>query len=159
MALTVLAVIGIRVQAQKLMPPIYGEARIDVTKPATKVSGNEIVTTVLVKNMEAAPIAGFQIDEYWYDSNGTPMGATTYRHPKPLQARRGHHGDTEDAAHAAHEPQQGGLHARARHDQADHRPETRRAEDVERTTTSDYRLRTDGPCRIPRVSSPTRSRR
>ena len=42
MALTVLAVIGIRVQAQKLMPPIYGEARIDVTKPATKVSGNEI---------------------------------------------------------------------------------------------------------------------
>jgi hypothetical protein len=41
-ALTVLAVIGIRVQAQKLMPPIYGEARIDVTKPATKVSGNEI---------------------------------------------------------------------------------------------------------------------
>ena len=50
-ALTVLAVIGIRVQAQKLMPPIYGEARIDVTKPATKVSGNEIITTVLVKNM------------------------------------------------------------------------------------------------------------
>jgi acyl dehydratase len=71
--------------AQKLTPPIYGEAKVDVTKPATKVSGNQVITTVLVKNMEAAPIAGFQIDEYWYDTNGTPLGATTYRHPKPLQ--------------------------------------------------------------------------
>ena len=84
-ALSVLAVTGIRVQAQKVLPPIYGEAKIEITKPATKVSGNEIITTVLVKNMEAVPIAGFQIDEYWYDTNGTPMGATTYRHPRPLQ--------------------------------------------------------------------------
>lgn len=85
MALTVLAVAGIRVQAQKLAPPIYGEAKIQVTKPATKISGNEVVTTLMVKNLETAPIAGLQIDEFWYDSNGTPMGATTYRHPKPLQ--------------------------------------------------------------------------
>jgi hypothetical protein len=84
--LSVLAVTGIRVQAQKVLPPIYGDAKIEITKPATKVSGNEIITTVLVKNMEAVPIAGLQIDEHWYDSNGTPMGATTYRHPRPFQA-------------------------------------------------------------------------
>jgi hypothetical protein len=82
-ALTVLAVVGI--EAQKLAPPIYGEAKIQVTKPATKITGNEVITTLMVKNMETAPIAGLQIDEFWYDSNGTPMGATTYRHPKPLQ--------------------------------------------------------------------------
>lgn len=83
MALTVLAVAGI--EAQKLMPPIYGEAKIQITKPAMKISGNEVITTLMVKNMETAPIAGLKIDEFWYDSNGTPMGATTYRHPKPLQ--------------------------------------------------------------------------
>ena len=81
MALSVLAVTGIRAQAQKVLPPIYGEAKIEITKPAMKVSGNEIVTTVLVKNMEAVPIAGFQIDEYWYDTNGTPMGTTHTREP------------------------------------------------------------------------------
>jgi hypothetical protein len=82
-ALTVLTSTGL--QGQKLMPPFYGEAKIQVTKPDTKISGNEVVTRLMVKNMEAAPIAGLQIDEFWYDSNGTPMGATTYRHPKPLQ--------------------------------------------------------------------------
>ena len=84
-AFTVLAVLGIRVHAQKLAPPIYGEAKIQVTKPATKIAGNEVITTLMVKNIETAPIAGLQIDEFWYDSNGTPMGATTYRHPRPLQ--------------------------------------------------------------------------
>src|SRR4029078_9930058 len=74
------------VRAEKCLPRVYGEAKIEITKPATKVSGNEIVTTVLVKNMEAAPIAGFQIAEYWYDSNGTPVGRTTSRDPRPLQA-------------------------------------------------------------------------
>jgi hypothetical protein len=82
-AFAVLTSIG--TQAQKLMPPFYGEAKIEITKPDTKISGNEVVTRLMVKNMEASPIAGLQIDEFWYDSNGTPMGATTYRHPKPLQ--------------------------------------------------------------------------
>jgi hypothetical protein len=77
---------GAQAQAPKLASPIYGEAKIEVTKPATKISGNEVITTLMVKNTEAAPIAGLQIDEFWYDSNGTPMGATTYRHPRPLQA-------------------------------------------------------------------------
>ena len=84
MALPVLAVAGI--EAQKLMPPIYGEAKIEITKPAMKFSGNEVITTLQIKNMEAAPIAGLKVDEFWYDSNGRPMATTTYVHPKPLQA-------------------------------------------------------------------------
>lgn len=83
MALAVLAVGGI--QAQKLAPAIYGEAKVEITKPAMKVTGNEVVTTVMVKNMETGPIAGLKLDEFWYDSNGRPMATTTYLHPKPLQ--------------------------------------------------------------------------
>jgi hypothetical protein len=76
---------GVQAQAPKLMPPIYGEAKLEITKPATKVNGNEVITTLMIKNMESAPIAGLQIDEYWYDAAGSPLGATTYRHPRPLQ--------------------------------------------------------------------------
>lgn len=85
MALTVLAAAGV-VQAQKLAPALYGEAKIQITKPAMKVTGNEVITTLQVKNMETAPIAGLKVDEFWYDSNGRPMATTTYLHPKPLQA-------------------------------------------------------------------------
>lgn len=70
--------------AGKLVAPIYGEAKIEITKPATKVVGTEIVTTILVKNVEALPIAGLQVDEYWYDAAGQPLGGGKYRHSKPL---------------------------------------------------------------------------
>jgi flagellar basal body L-ring protein FlgH len=83
--LTATATAAAWAQAPKLVPPIYGEAKLEVTRPATKVSGNQVITTLNVKNMEAVPIAGLQIEEYWYDVNGQPLGATTYRHPKPLQ--------------------------------------------------------------------------
>jgi hypothetical protein len=70
----------------KLVTPIYGEANIVITKPVTKVQGKDIVTTLFVKNVDAAPIAGLIVDQYWYDLAGTPLGADRYRHPRPLQA-------------------------------------------------------------------------
>ena len=69
----------------KLVNPIYGEAQIQITKPATKMVGSEVVTTLLVKNVDKAPIAGFVAEEYWYDRAGNPLGGGTYRHPKPIQ--------------------------------------------------------------------------
>jgi hypothetical protein len=69
----------------RLVTPIYGEANIQITKPATKVLGKEIITTLFVKNVDSAPIAGLIIDQYWYDTAGNALGADRYRHPKPLQ--------------------------------------------------------------------------
>ncbi len=74
-----------RQAAPKLVAPIYGEAKVEITKPATKVVGNELVTTVMVKNVEAAPIAGLQVDEYWYDAGGQPLGGGKFRNSKPLK--------------------------------------------------------------------------
>ena len=48
----------------KLVNPVYGEAQIQITKPATKMVGGDVVTTVLVKNVDKAPIAGFVAEEY-----------------------------------------------------------------------------------------------
>jgi hypothetical protein len=72
-------------QGAKLVAPIHGEAAIQITKPSTKAVGKEVVTTILVKNVDKAPIAGFKVEEYWYDRGGNPLGGGTYRHPRPIQ--------------------------------------------------------------------------
>ena len=71
--------------AQKLIAPVRGNAKIEMTKPNTKVSAREIVTTFLIKNIEAAPIAGLKVEENWYDKAGNPVMGDTFRNPKPLQ--------------------------------------------------------------------------
>ncbi|MCA1584138.1 MAG: hypothetical protein LC791_04975 [Acidobacteria bacterium] len=69
---------------RKLIAPVRGEATIEMTPPATKVVGTEVVTTIIVKNTSSGAIAGFKIEENWYDKGGNPIGGDTYRHPRPL---------------------------------------------------------------------------
>jgi hypothetical protein len=71
--------------AQKLVAPVRGNAKVEITKPNTKVTATEIVTTFLLKNIEAAPIAGLKVEENWYDKAGNPVMGDTFRNPKPLQ--------------------------------------------------------------------------
>jgi hypothetical protein len=69
---------------RKLVAPVRGEAKIEITKPDTKVNGNDVVTVIRVKNMMSAPIAGFKIEENWF-KGGDAIGGDVYRHPRPLQ--------------------------------------------------------------------------
>jgi hypothetical protein len=69
---------------RKLISPQRGDANIEITKPDTKAPGAEVLTTILVKNVSPAPIAGFKVEENWYDKAGNPVGGGIYRHPKPL---------------------------------------------------------------------------
>lgn len=71
--------------AQKLVAPVRGNAKVEITRPNTRIVGKEVVTTFLLKNIEAAPIAGLKIDENWYDKAGNPVMGDTFRHLKPLQ--------------------------------------------------------------------------
>jgi hypothetical protein len=71
--------------AQKLVAPVRGNAKVEITKPETKVSAKEIVTTFRLRNIEAAPIAGLKVEENWYDKSGNPVMGDTFRNPKPLQ--------------------------------------------------------------------------
>ena len=71
--------------AQKLVAPVRGNAKVEITKPETKVSAKEIVTTFRLRNIEAAPIAGLKVEENWYDKAGNPVTGDNYRHRTPLQ--------------------------------------------------------------------------
>jgi hypothetical protein len=69
----------------KLVSPIRGEAEVGYTKPVVQRKGQTIVTTIKVKNLANAPIAGFRVDEFWYDKAGeTIAGSPTFRLRKPL---------------------------------------------------------------------------
>jgi hypothetical protein len=88
---TVLALVGGLllagdVSAQtKLISPIRGQAELGYLKPVTKREGNMIVTTIKVKNLASAPIAGLKVDEFWYDKSGEPVtGAQPFRYRKAL---------------------------------------------------------------------------
>jgi flagellar basal body L-ring protein FlgH len=69
---------------KKLISPQRGDATVEITKPNTNKKGTEVTTVIMVKNTSPAPIAGFKIEENWYDKGGTPVGGDIYRHPKPF---------------------------------------------------------------------------
>jgi hypothetical protein len=71
--------------ATKLISPVRGEAELGYLKPVTKREGNMIVTTIKVKNLASAPIAGLKVDEFWYDKAGEPVtGAQPFSYKKAL---------------------------------------------------------------------------
>jgi len=69
----------------KFVPPIRGEATLNMTKPATKRLKDEVVTTFKVKNPSTTgSIAGLKISEFWYDAGGNPVSGDEFRYRKPL---------------------------------------------------------------------------
>jgi hypothetical protein len=71
--------------APRLQPALHGEAQIAMTNPVVTREGKNIVTTMKVKNLSKQPIAGFKLEEFWYDAKGTVVNGDTFRYPKPLQ--------------------------------------------------------------------------
>ena len=69
----------------RLAPPVRGQAELGYTKPVTKRTGTNIVTTIKVKNLSTGSIAGLKVDEFWYDKGGDPVTGDTFRYRKPLQ--------------------------------------------------------------------------
>jgi hypothetical protein len=55
---------------KKFTPPYKGQAEIEYTKPVTKRDKDMVVTTILVRNTQNAPVLRLTIDETWYDKAG-----------------------------------------------------------------------------------------
>jgi hypothetical protein len=70
---------------KKLTPAQKGEAQVAMTPPVVKREAKQFVTTFKVKNLMKNPLAGFKIEEFWYDDKGAVVGGDTFRYPKPLQ--------------------------------------------------------------------------
>lgn len=72
-------------QPVRTAPPVRGQAELGYTKPVSKRTGSNIVTTIKVKNLSNGSIAGLKVDEFWYDKGGDPVTGDTFRYRKPLQ--------------------------------------------------------------------------
>ncbi len=70
----------------KFVPPIRGQAEVLYTKAKVTYKGKEVISTMQVKNISQAPIAGFKCDETWYDKqSGIVPGGTRYVHKSLFQ--------------------------------------------------------------------------
>jgi hypothetical protein len=68
----------------KYVPPVKGVAEIGILRPDTKVKGNEVITTIKVKNLSLGAIHLLRVDEYWYDKKGNMLPGATQRWKKPF---------------------------------------------------------------------------
>jgi hypothetical protein len=90
-AMTVLSAAALHAQTAppanrpKLVAPVRGEARIGVLKPDTKLVGKEVVTTIQVKNLMSAPVAGFRVEEFWYDKANNLVPGSREIVKRPIQ--------------------------------------------------------------------------
>lgn len=68
----------------QLVPTVRGLAEIGYTEPEARRDGNFIVTQMRVKNLAENAIAGFQIDEFWFDGDGNTVTGDSVRFREPL---------------------------------------------------------------------------
>ena len=71
---------------KKVEPPFKGQADVEFLQPVTKKNGDNVVTTIRVKNMASAPLARLKISETWFDKGGQIVGAGEGTLEKPLPA-------------------------------------------------------------------------
>lgn len=88
--LVMLAVsVGTLVAQSKYVPPIKGEAEIQMilAKPDVDHKANLVTTKIRVKNISpTGSIAGLKIEQFWWDkaNSPTPVSVGTFRLKKPL---------------------------------------------------------------------------
>jgi hypothetical protein len=68
----------------KFVKPIKGVAEIGYLRPQVKVAGNEVVTTMKIKNLSNGAIAGLRVDEFWYDKAGGMLPGDSKRVRQPI---------------------------------------------------------------------------
>jgi len=71
-------------QPSRYAPPVRGVVEIGHLAPKTSVDGDTVVTTVKVKNLEEAPVAGLKAEEFWWDQSGNLVGSAVMRLKTPL---------------------------------------------------------------------------
>ena len=68
----------------RLVATMRGPGQIGYLPPVTSRERNEIVTTFRIKNVSAGALAGFKVDEFWYDDNGDTVTGDSYRMRRPF---------------------------------------------------------------------------
>src|SRR3954470_15862245 len=69
---------------KKVEPPLKGQAEVEFMQPVTKKNGDNVVTTIRVKNVASAPISRLKVAETWFDKAGNIVAAGEGTLDKPL---------------------------------------------------------------------------
>jgi hypothetical protein len=86
-AVLVVALAGTAAAQAKFVPPVRGEVEVGVMPPESRVDQktNMVITTIRVKNLSGTgSIAGFKVEEYWWDRDNNPVTGSKDRLAKPL---------------------------------------------------------------------------
>ncbi len=68
----------------RLVATMRGPGQIGYLTPVTSRESGEIVTTFRIKNISDGALAGFKVDEFWYDDNGDTVTGDSYRMRRPF---------------------------------------------------------------------------
>ena len=68
----------------RLVATMRGPGQIGYLPPVTSRERNEIVTTFRIKNISDGALAGFKVDEFWYDSAGDTVTGDSFRMRRPF---------------------------------------------------------------------------
>ena len=68
----------------RLVPTVRGLAEIGYEQPSARRDGNFIVTRFRVVNLAENAIAGLQVDEFWFDSDGNTVTGDSVRFREPV---------------------------------------------------------------------------
>ena len=68
----------------RLVPTVRGQAEIGYTQPIARRESNFIITSMRVKNLAENAIAGFQVDEFWFDVDGNTVTGDRFRLREPF---------------------------------------------------------------------------
>ena len=68
----------------RLVATMRGPAQIGYLPPETSRERNEIVTIFRIKNISNGALAGFKVDEFWYDRDGETVTGDSYRLQRPF---------------------------------------------------------------------------
>ena len=68
----------------RLVATMRGPGQIGYLPPVTSRDSGEIVTTFRIKNISPGALAGFKVDEFWYDNNGDTVTGDSYRMRRPF---------------------------------------------------------------------------
>jgi hypothetical protein len=67
-----------------LVPTVRGSADIEYTQPIARREGDFIETSLRIKNVAANAIAGFTVDEFWFDEDGNTVTGDQVRFAQPI---------------------------------------------------------------------------
>ena len=68
----------------RLGATMRGPGQIGYLPPVTSREANEIVTVFRIKNISEGALAGFKVDEFWYDTDGDTVTGDSHRMRRPF---------------------------------------------------------------------------